>query len=78
MIQASGDVGIRVMMKPCQIILDGKGMPVDWATNVAIPIIKGKGDIMKCGMHSRITLLEHAMKIVKVFTVFIVKVVEKR
>ena len=38
MILASGDVGIRVLMKPCQRILDEKGMPADWATSVAIPI----------------------------------------
>ena len=60
MILASGDVGIGVLMKHCQNILDGKGMPADWATSVAIHIFKGKGDIMNCGMH----LLEHAMKIV--------------
>ena len=26
-------------------------MPADWATIVAIPICKGKGDIMNCGMY---------------------------
>ena len=34
MILASGDVGIRVLMELCQRILDGKGMPEDWATSV--------------------------------------------
>ena len=42
MILASGDVGIRVLMELCERILDGKGMPVDWATSVAISILKEK------------------------------------
>ena len=29
-------------MELCQRILDGKGMPEDWATSVAIPILKEK------------------------------------
>ena len=53
------------MFKFCQKILDGKGMPADWATSVAIPISKGKGDIMNCDMHGGVKLLEHAMKIVE-------------
>ena len=64
MILASGDVGIRALMKPCHRILDGKGMPEDWATSVVITILKGKGD-MNCGMHRCVKLLEHAMKIVE-------------
>ena len=40
MILDSGDVGIRVLMELFQNILDGKGMPVDWATSVIIPIFK--------------------------------------
>ena len=71
MIPANGDVGIRVLMELCQSILDGKGMPDDWATSVAIPIFKGKGDIMNCGMYRVVKQLEHAMKIVE-------KVLEKR
>ena len=70
MILASGDRS-KVYMELCQRILDGKGMPADWATSVAIPIFKGKRDIMNCGMHKGVKLLEHAMKIVE-------KVLEKR
>ena len=43
---AGGDVGIRELMELCHRILDGKGMPEDRATCVAIPIYKGKEDIM--------------------------------
>ena len=65
MILASGDVGIRVLMELCHRILDGKGMPEGWATSVAAPILRGKGDIMNCGIYSGAKTLEHAMKIVE-------------
>ena len=71
MVVARGDVGTRVLMELCHRILDVKGMPEDWATSVAIPIFKGKGDIMSCGLYIGIKLLEHAMKINE-------KVLEKR
>ena len=69
MILASGDIGIRALVE-CLIILEGKGMPEDWVTSVAIPIFKGKGD-MNCGMHRGEKLLKHAIKIIE-------KVLEKR
>ena len=50
-ILASGDVGIKVLMELCHRILDGKRMPEDWATSVAIPIFKRNGDIKNCGMN---------------------------
>ena len=37
-------------------------MPDDWTTSVAIPIFKGKGNIMNCGINRGVNLLEHAMK----------------
>ena len=37
----------------------------DWATSVAIPIFKGNGDIVNCGMYGGVKLLEHAIKIVE-------------
>ena len=65
MIAASGEIGIGVMMQLCQGVLDGKGMPDDWALSVVIPIFKGKGDAMSCAVYRGVKLLEHAMKIVK-------------
>ena len=57
--------------EPYQRILDGKGMPDDWATSVVIPNFKGKGGINNCGMHNGVKLLELAKKIVD-------KVLQKR
>ena len=63
-ILASGDIEITVRMELCRRILDGNGMPEDLAASVAIPILKGKGNIINCGMYRGVKLLEHAMKIV--------------
>ena len=65
MILAGGDVGIRALMEPCLKIQDGKGMPADLVTSIAIPIFIGKGDVMNCGMHRGIKLLERAIEIVE-------------
>ena len=37
-------------------------MPEEWKTSVVVPIFKGKGDVMDCGAHRGVKLLEHAMK----------------
>ena len=71
MIEASGEIGIDVMVELCQRVLDGKGMPDEWALSVVIPIFKGRGDAMSCGAYRGVKLLEHAMKIVE-------RVLEKR
>ena len=71
MILASGDVGIIVLMELCHRILDEKGLPEDWAISVVIPMFKGKGDTINCGMHRGVKLIQHAMKIVE-------KILEKR
>ena len=65
MIVASGEIGVKVMMELCQRVLDGRGMPDEWKTNVIVPIFKGKGDVMSCGSYRGAKLLEHAMKIVE-------------
>ena len=50
-INASGKVGIDVMMKFCQRALVGKRMPEDWKTSVMVPIYKGKEDMTNCSAH---------------------------
>ena len=71
MIAESGEIGIDVMVELCQSVLDGRGMPNDWALSVVVPIFKGKGDTINCGVYRGVKLLEHAMKIVE-------KVLERR
>ena len=64
MIIASGTFGIGVI-KLCQRMLDGEGMPEEWKTSVVVSIFKGKGDVMDCGAYRGVKLLEHAMAIVE-------------
>ena len=33
-IVASGEIGLKVMMELCQLVLFGRGMPDEWKTNV--------------------------------------------
>ena len=58
MIVASGEIGVKVMMELCQHVLDGRGMPDEWKTSVIVPIFKGKGDVMSCGLYRGVKLLE--------------------
>ena len=65
MIIASGKIGIVVLMKLCQQVLDGKGMPEEWKTSALVPIFKRKGDIMNCSAYREVKLLENAMKVLE-------------
>ena len=51
------------MVELCESVLDGGGMPDEWALSVVVPIFKGKGDARSCGAYRGVKLLEHAMKI---------------
>ena len=64
-INANGKVGIDVMMKLCQRVLDGKRMVEEWKTSVIVLIYKGKGDVTNCSAFRRVKLLEHEMKTVE-------------
>ena len=59
------------MAEICQRILDGFGMPVEWALSIVVPIFKGKGDIRNCNCYGDVKLLEHGMKVME-------RVLEKR
>ena len=62
---ARGKFGVGVIIKLCQRVLDGKGMPEEWKTSVVGPSFKGKGDVMGCGAYKGVKLLKHAMKVVE-------------
>ena len=65
LIPASGGVGIQVMAEICQKVLDGFGMPVEWAVSISVTIIKWKGNIMNCSCYRVVKLLEHGMKVME-------------
>ena len=60
-IQACGDVEISAYGTLAENT-QWNEMPADWANSVAIPIFKGKGDIMNCGMYRGVNLIEHVIK----------------
>ena len=37
--------GIQVIAEICHRVLDGLGMPVEWALSIVVTIFMGKGDI---------------------------------
>ena len=59
------------MAKICQKVLDGFGIPAEWALSMVVPIFRGKGDIRCCSLYRAVKLLEHGMKVVE-------RVLEKR
>ena len=59
MINANGKVGIDMIMKLCQRVIDGKRMLEDWNTSVMVPIYKGKGDVTNYSAYRGVKLLEH-------------------
>ena len=71
MIVAGGRIAEEVMLQLCQRVLDGKRIPNEWKISVVEPILKGKGDVMNCGLYRGLKLLEHGMKIIE-------RVLEKR
>ena len=64
LIAASGGVVIQVMAEICQKVLDGFGMPAEWALSIVVQIFKGKGDIRNCSCYGAVKLVEHGMKVV--------------
>ena len=53
------------MTKICQKILNGLGMPAEWALSIVVPIFNWKGDIRNCSCHRAMKLLEHEMDVVE-------------
>ena len=48
-----------------QRVLDGYGMPPEWALSTVVPIFKGMCDIRNRSCYRAVKLLEHGMKVVK-------------
>ena len=51
LIAASEGVGIQVMAEICQKVLEGFGMPAEWALSLVVLIFKWKGDIRNCNCY---------------------------
>ena len=53
------------MAEICQSVLDGFGMPAEWALAIVVPIFMGNGYIGNCSCCSAVKLLDHGMKVVE-------------
>ena len=53
------------MAEICQKVLDGLGMPAEWALSIVVPIIKRKSDIINSSCYRAVKLLEHRMKVME-------------
>ena len=58
LIAASKEVGIRVMVELSRKVLDGYGMPAEWAQGIMVSILKGNDDIIRNCSFSRAVGIE--------------------
>ena len=52
------------MAEICQKVLDGYGIPAEWALSIVVPIFEGNGDIRNCSFYGAVKPLWHGMKVV--------------
>ena len=50
MIQWTGNIGTQWILDLCNGIVKEGCIPEDWKSSVVLPIYKGKGDSMECGL----------------------------
>ena len=51
------------MAEICQKLLDGFGMPAEWALSMFVPIFKVRSDVRNCSCYRGVKLLEHGMTV---------------
>ena len=54
-----------MLVELCQAVLDGLGMPVEYALCLALPIFIGNGDIMNCSCYTAVRIFWHKVKVVE-------------
>ncbi|XP_063591871.1 uncharacterized protein LOC134768959 [Penaeus indicus] len=52
--------GVKVRCGPTR---SGENIPEDWRTSILVPVYKQKSDVLECGNHRGIKLLEHLLKV---------------
>ena len=70
LLKASGQEGIKILLKLCNKIWDQLAWPQDWKQSVYIPLPK-KGDLKECANWRTIALISHASKV-------LLKVIQRR
>ena len=62
LIKASGEAGVKLFHKLCNMIWMDRKWPLDWTRGIFVPIPK-TGDLQDCKNYRNISLLSHASKV---------------
>ena len=65
LIRYAGIGGRKWVVDVCNAVIRDGRIPEDWSKSWLTTVYKGQGDVMDCGSHRGIKLLEHAMKILE-------------
>ena len=57
--------GVRWVTDLCNAIVREGVIPKDWRKSFMLSIYKGKGDVLDCGSHRGIKLIDHVMKVLE-------------
>ncbi|XP_047488444.1 uncharacterized protein LOC125038865 [Penaeus chinensis] len=63
MSDALGSEGAMWTHQILEKLWNGENIPEDWRTSILVPVYKEKGDVLECGNHRGIKLLEHLLKV---------------
>ncbi|XP_063597249.1 uncharacterized protein LOC134773932 [Penaeus indicus] len=63
MLDALGSEGAMWTHKILKKIWNGENIPEDWRTSILVPVYKQEGDVLECGNHRGMKLLEHLLKV---------------
>jgi len=64
MIQCTRDIGTQWILDLCNGIVKEGCIPEDWKSSMALPVYKGKGDLVECGSY-RGKMVETCYKVVE-------------
>ena len=62
MLREGGEECLFWMLDLLKVVWDKEKIPEDWRKSLIAPIFKKNGDILECGNHRGIKLLEHGLK----------------
>ena len=54
-----------MMAELCKRVLDGFGIPAEWAESILVPIFMEKSNIRNCSCYRAVKLLKHGIKVVE-------------
>ena len=58
-----GKIVLEQLTKIFQHIMATEECPEQWKDSIAIPLYRGKGDLLQCGKYRGLRLLEHSLKV---------------